>query len=55
MDASTEPFENANEADVVEQELPAEGGGPVVDPPTVSPGEATAADAAEQGTTLSDD
>ena len=54
MSNFSEPFENANEADVAEQQQGLDGAG-TVDEQAVDPASATEADALEQGATVSGD
>lgn len=51
---TTDPFDEANEADVAEQQQGLDGAG-TVEEPTVAPGEADEADALEQGATVEGD
>lgn len=55
MTNTSEPFEDANEADVAEQATPATAGGSTLTPEDVSPDEANVADILEQGATVSTD
>jgi hypothetical protein len=52
--SNTEPFEEANEADVAEQRQAMDGAG-TVDEPVVSPDEAAEADVLEQGAVIEED
>ena len=54
MSNFSEPFENANEADVAEQNQGMDGAG-TLDEPTVAPDDANEADVLEQGATVSGD
>jgi hypothetical protein len=54
MTNTTEPFDDANEADVAEQAQPVGDGG-LPTPPDVSPTEANEADVLEQGAILDAD
>lgn len=55
MNITAEPFDEANEADVAEQQQAADGSDDTLTPPDVSPDEASEADILEQGATVAPD